>query len=967
MRLTLIAGLLLSLAPQASGQNAASPATVPAPGSTIASRDAWLYKGSDIAPDPAWRFGTLTNGLRYAVRKNGVPPGQVSVRIRIDAGSLMETDSERGYAHLIEHLSIRGSKYVPDGETKRIWQRFGATFGSDTNAQTTPTQTVYRLDLPSATDQALDETLKILAGIAEWPNITPAALNAERPGVMAELREQQGPQERFTDAMRQTFFAGQPIADRSPIGTAKTLDAATAAGVQAFHDRWYRPERAVVIISGDVDPATLETLVQKHFAAWRGVGPAPAEPDFGSPSPKQPATAAVVEPGLPVAVMMGVMRPWHFNNDTVLFNQNRMVDSLAAQVINRRLETRARAGGSFLQASVRVDDQARSANATMVSIVPIGDDWEAALKDVRAVIADAEAAAPSQAEIDRELADFDTALRTQVETSRVEASAAQADNMVEALDIRETVTSPATAYTVLQDARRKRMFTPARLIASTRRIFQGDATRALINTHTPDAAIATTLAAALKTDVTGFAGQRSAQAKVGFSKLPRLGKPATVVSREKIPDLGVEKVVFSNGVRMMMFASTSEPGRVYVRVRFGGGYNALPADRNTPSWAADAALVASGIGTLKQGDLDQLMAGRRIGIDFGIEDDAFSYSGLTSSADLYDELRLIAAKMEAPGWDPAPVSRIKSAVLAQYPTYSSSPDGVVARDLEGLLHDGDARWGTPTPDEVKATTAKDFRGLWEPLLEKGPIEVQVFGDVQAEAAIKAVANSIGTLKPRAADTVAAPPVRFPAHNAVPVVRTHDGLESQAAGVIAWPTGGGVDGVAEARRLDVLAAIFSDRLFDRLRLEAGASYSPNVSSSWPIGMTGGGRLIAIGLVPPDKTTFFFQVAREIAADLALHPIGDDELKRTMLPLMQTVMRSMTGSQFWMQQLTGGSYDERRVNAVLNLHRDLTGITAANLQETARKYLRPDTDWTMEVIPRTVAERTGVPAQPVATSK
>ena len=46
----------------------------------------WLYKGSDLPHDPAWVFGTLPNGLRYAVRKNDVPPGQISIRVRIDAG-----------------------------------------------------------------------------------------------------------------------------------------------------------------------------------------------------------------------------------------------------------------------------------------------------------------------------------------------------------------------------------------------------------------------------------------------------------------------------------------------------------------------------------------------------------------------------------------------------------------------------------------------------------------------------------------------------------------------------------------------------------------------------------------------------------------------------------------------------------------------------------------------------------------
>ena len=71
-------------------------------------RSPWLFKGSDITPDLDWHFGTLPNGLRYAVRKNGVPPGQVSIRVRIDAGSLYEDDSEQGYAHFMEHLVFRG-------------------------------------------------------------------------------------------------------------------------------------------------------------------------------------------------------------------------------------------------------------------------------------------------------------------------------------------------------------------------------------------------------------------------------------------------------------------------------------------------------------------------------------------------------------------------------------------------------------------------------------------------------------------------------------------------------------------------------------------------------------------------------------------------------------------------------------------------------------------------------------------
>jgi len=76
----------------------------------------------------------------------------------------MERPEELGYAHFIEHLSMRGSRHVPDGESKRIWPRLGVTFGSDSNAQTTPTGTTYALDLPQATPATLGESLKILAG-----------------------------------------------------------------------------------------------------------------------------------------------------------------------------------------------------------------------------------------------------------------------------------------------------------------------------------------------------------------------------------------------------------------------------------------------------------------------------------------------------------------------------------------------------------------------------------------------------------------------------------------------------------------------------------------------------------------------------------------------------------------------------------------------------------------------------------
>ncbi|TKD53084.1 M16 family metallopeptidase [Sphingomonas baiyangensis] len=932
------------LVAQQAAPAAPAAATAPAP-----QTEPWLYRGSDIPPDPAWTFGTLPNGVRYAVRRNGVPPGQVAIRVRIDAGSLMERDSERGYAHLLEHLAFRGSEHVPDGESKRLWQRLGVTFGSDSNASTTFTQTVYKLDLPAATPQGLDESMKVLAGMMANPTITDAAIAAERPVVLAEQRERLSPQSRISDASRALFFAGQPIADRSPIGTIETLNAANAASVSAFHDRWYRPERTVIVIAGDADPAIFAQLIARHFSAWRGDGPAVPTPDFGDPATDASASAVTVEPAIPPIVSMAIVRPWSIEADTILFNQERMIDQVAIRILNRRLESRARAGGSFITAGANLEDVARSANVTTLTILPVGDDWEAAVRDVRATIADASTTPPTQAEIDREVAEVRSAMENAVATARVEAGALQADAIVGAVDIGETVTAPEGSLAILTGAIEKRFFTPARILASTRKVFEGER-RALVNSRTPDATTAARLAAVLDEDVSKLAAARTAAGSVTFADLPKLGTAGKVAARRMvIADPAIEQVDFANGAKLLLFPNESETGKVYVRVRFGGGLRALPADRETPAWAGDLALLPSGIGKLGQEEIDRLTSGRQIGFSFATDDDAFVFGAVTTPADLADQLRLFAAKLATPGWDPNPVARARAVTIAGYPSFESSPDGILARDLEKLLHGGDPRWGLPPREVVEQVDATAFRAFWEPLLATGPIEVQVFGDVTADAAVKAVAASIGALPPRKPAAMTAPAPDFPAHNTTPLTRTHRGQPNQAAAVIAWPTAGGSDAISESRRLDVLAAVFRDRLFDRLRSQEGASYTPNVVSDWPVGMPGGGRLFAVGQIAPDKADAFFTIARKIAADLVARPIDADELRRALLPVAQLMMRMSSGNTFWLQQTGGGTTDPRRLAAVNTLAEDIGKVTAADIQALAQKYLAPGRDWSMLVLP------------------
>ena len=915
----------------------------------------WLYENSDVPIDAAWRFGTLSNGLRYAIRRNGVPPGQVSVRLRMDAGSLMEQPDELGYAHFMEHLTFRGSRHVPDGESKRIWQRLGVTFGSDSNAQTTPTGTTYALDLPQATQASLGESLKILAGMMADPNIVDSAVNAERAVVLAERREGDGPQMRISDASRRHFFAGQPLADHSPIGTVATLNAATAARMEAFHRRWYRPENAVISVAGDIDPALAEQLIKDNFASWSVAGKGAPLPDFGEPDPKAPATKVAVEPGAPTGLTMAWLRPWKPHADTIVYNQDKLTDMLALQIISRRLEEAARAGGSFLQASVDQQDVSRSADGTFVTIVPPGENWEKALVDVRAIIEDAKAAPPSQQEIDRQYAQMDTALGIQVENADTEPGAKQASDLVSAVDIRETTVSPQAALDIFRSG--KPAMTPQKILDSTRRLFSAGVFRALLITGKAQPGTEEKLAAAVAAPVKAATNARLADNSVTMADLPKLGAPGKVVARTPIGLPRMESVAFANGVKLTLFPNDAETEKVRINVRFGHGQQAFSPSKPAPGWAANYALVASGIGKLGQRALDDLTNGRRMGMDFAIDDDAFELQAVTRPADYKDQLQLFAAKLFAPGWDPAPLARVKSGAGVAYDAMSRAPDSVLARDLNWLLRDKDVRFRTPSRAEIDALTPQAFRATWEPLLASGPIEVQIFGQVKADDAIQAVAATFGALPPRPDVPVPAAnrQMRFPAHVEKPVILRHQGDKEQAAAVMAWPTSGGFALTKEARQLEILTQIFNDRLFDKLRSSEGAAYSPSVQNSWPFSYDSGGYILVTSQVRPDRVNYFYGVVKDTAADLAKNPVSDDELQRAVAPMRQLLMRAGTGNAFWMNQMEGATQDPRYVQAMQTMAQDMLNVTPAQIQALAARYLVPGKSWSAVVLPEGVQAR------------
>ncbi|WP_126171917.1 M16 family metallopeptidase [Altericroceibacterium xinjiangense] len=919
--------------------------------------DPWIYRGTDIPVDREWLFGEMPNGLRYAVRHAEVPPGQVSIRIRVDAGSLHERDTERGFAHLIEHLTFRESKYLENGQAIPVWQRLGASFGSDTNAETSPTHTVYKLDLPNARPEALEESVKLLSGMVREPALSTGNLALDVPIVLAERRESAGPGARVSEASRELFYEGQRLADRSPIGDVETLQNATAKAVRAFHDRWYRPENTVIVAAGDADPQVLAALVEKYFADWKGEGKRTPEPDFGAPKappgadPANPVgrSAVVVEPSLPRGVTYAILRPWAQVDDNLEYNRGLLIDAVAEAIVNRRLENQARNGASYLFAGVEGNKISRSADATYVAVTPLTDDWESALKDVRGVIADALAKPPSQEEIDRQLAEFDVVFANNVEQQAIQAGARLADDIVNAVDIREAVAAPETILQVFREMRGR--FTPNEVFAHTKRLFSGTVIRTLLLTPNEGEATAAQVTQAMQAPVAASTDVRQQNAALTFDQLPPIGEAAPPAQRTPLGVLGVEQLTFANGVKALVWKTDNEPGRATVRVRFGSGFRGFSDTEAPYIQLGQAALASQGFGPVGQNDLDQLASGRKLGFDFQVEDGAFTLTGRTRPEDVADQLYLFAAKLAMPRWDAAPVERAKAAALMSYGTFGASPNGILSRDLQWLLRDRDPRYQTPGPDDLQAVTAEGFREVWEPLLKQGPLEVTVFGDIDREATVAALSRTFGALSPR--DPIPASALArgmmSPEPNRDPVVITHQGEADQAAAVMAWPTGGGSQNLPESRKLEVLSQVFANRLLDAMREQAGASYAPQVASNWPLDVDTGGSIMAVAQLPPAAVPAFFKQAEAIAADLAANGPTEDELARVTEPFKQLISRLATGHTYWMNQLDGATIDPNRVTMLPSLMRDYTQTTPQEMQALAAKYLGSHPGFHLAILP------------------
>ena len=946
--LALAAGLA-ACAPTMASTERASPSSVAEASAAAPAETVWPHQESDLTADPAVRYGVLANGMRYAIRRNATPPGEASLRLRIDAGSLYEAENQRGVAHFLEHMVLNGTTNVPEGEFVRRLERHGLRFGPDTNASTGFTQTVYKLDLPETDSETVDTALFLMREVADEATLAASAIDSERGIILSEERTRSTPSFRMLVDSLAFNMPGQLAPNRLPIGSTEVIRTAPRERFVEFYEAYYRPERATLIVVGDFDVDAMEAKIRNRFGSWQGEGEAGPEPDLGSVAGREPEARIFVESGVPERISLSWASPPDLRPDTRQKRSEAFVRRIGEMILERRLERIAATmtPAPFIAAAASHGNQAESIRIAQVYATVRPGEWRPALQAIEQEQRRLVEHGVTQNEIDLVVGGLRTARATAVARSATQQSRRHADRLVEAVDEEDVQIAPELNLEIFEATIRE--LTPQIVQERARATFTGDGPLIYLSTSEPVEGGEAALLAAYREAHAVPVTAPEARETIAWP-YTSFGEPGEVAERREIADLGVTHVVFDNGVRLTIKPTDFADDEILVQVRTGDGRGNMPADRPSPQWALGTGFVMGGLRRLDFEQLRDVLAARSIGVNSLLFDESFTLIGRTRPQDFETQLQVLAAYVSEPGWDPTGWNRLRANAQTTHREYEATPGGIYEREAARLLHNGDRRWATPSLEEMQGSSIDDIRRLFEHSLAREPLEVIVIGDITVDEAIARTAATFGALPDRLPETDVIPPVDFPAGTAEPVRLTHGGRADQGLAMVAWPTLGLLRDTAQSRALSVLASVYRLRLQQRIREELGTTYSPVVSQVTSNHFENFGFLFGRIEAPPAALDEFLGEAQAIARDLVENPVSADELERARRPMVEGLQRTMASNVGWQYILADIGEDPRVADAIRNQLQEYESVTPASLRETARLFLRPQTAWKLVIEPR-----------------
>jgi zinc protease len=230
----------------------------------------------------------LPNGLEVIVVENhGVP--LATVEIDVKNGSFTQSPQYEGLAHMYEHMFFRADSTFP--EPNQFWDR-ASDLGAVFNGTTAEERVNYYMTVPQ---EKLGDAIHLLAAALRAPLFRRDELERERQVVIGEYdRNESSPFFALSRQMDAKLYPGN-FSRKDIIGDRQVILTTTPEKMRTIQKKYYVPNNSAVIVAGDVNPATVFSLVERDLGQWsRGEDPFTADPIPAIP-PLQTSEGVIVE------------------------------------------------------------------------------------------------------------------------------------------------------------------------------------------------------------------------------------------------------------------------------------------------------------------------------------------------------------------------------------------------------------------------------------------------------------------------------------------------------------------------------------------------------------------------------------------------------------------------------------------------------------------------------------------------
>jgi len=917
--------------------------------------DTWPHEISDIPPDPRVRYGNLPNGLRYMIMSNGELPDRLSIRLHIDAGSLHEDDDQQGLAHFLEHMVFEGTRNFEElPELDRETQRIGA----HSNAYTSFDETVYFLDLP-VENETVSTGFTILRDFADGALFDEDRIEIERGVVLSE--DLSGDSVEWRIFLKQTdfLFPDHRLAQRWPIGKKDVIRTAPRQRFVDFYTQYYVPERITVVAVGDMDIDQLEAYIVDSFESMVQPEEAGQDPDMGT-VPKDVGFRAAIftdEEVISEEAWLTTSRPWQFEPDTEASRTKRLPLDLAHYILGRRFEVLAKEEGSPITDGYAVrENLVNLIDWGHVVVTPLEGRWEDAVRVLEQEVRRAIEYGFTSSELNDIKNKATVGYGAAVATADTRESSDLSWDFIDSINERAVFSTPEVDLDFIEKALDST--TPEIVHQAFKNYWQTEDVALFLTTSDERAQTTADELEKLFMDskeVKVAPPEEGAVISFQYTDFgPSLG---TVVSDTLVADLNIRQLILSNNVRVNMKVTDFDQNYVAITARFGTGRLEQPPLPWFDGFA-ETVVDLGGLGKHSFDEIDSIFSDNSVWNGFYVNKDDFEFSAEIIADDMEPQLQLMAAYMIDPGYREEAVRSYKRDVPSFMNYLQHSLDGAIEY-VDEWLWGNDGRFSLPaTEEELLSYQGSDVKDWIHPQMTGGYLELSMVGDFDIDTVLPLVLKTFGALPERnlTAKEIGdeARDINFPNP---PSYRTftYTSKIQRAAAIVAFKIPPIKEDIRLSRRINVLADVFSNRIFETLRKSLGESYSPyayaDASTSFNQGY-----IWAESEGTPQVKAKNSQLIIDIAQNMSVS-MTEDEFIRAKKPLQTDHEESRRDNYYWLYNVMWESQQKPwKLDWSRERDADYDSITLEELRVLAAEYLVPSNAVRIDVLP--VAKDAGV---------